>query len=190
MGGQRGPGRRKRGLGGAARPRGEARYRRLVETIEERHLIYTHGVEGVFTYLSPGVTRLLGYTPEEFMTHYTRYLTDHPVNREAIRHTDLSIQGIRQPPYEVEIYHRDGSRRWLEIIETPVLDEQGQVLAVHGMARDISDLKQAEVALRASELRYRSLFDAAVGALPRGRADRRHARPSRWAPPSTGSWAS
>ena len=149
----------------APRPRGEGLYRRLVETIEERYLVYTHSVDGVFTYVSSGITRLLGYTPEEFSTHYTRYLTDHPVNREAMRSTDLSIRGERQPPYEVEIFHKDGSRRWLEVVETPVVDERGRVEAVHGLARDISDLKRAEAALRASERRYRRLFDAATDAI-------------------------
>ena len=154
----------KRSLAGP-RAAGEGLYRQLVETIEERHLIYAHSVEGVFTDVSPGITRLLGYTPEEFSTHYTRYLTDHPANREAMRHTDLAIQGQRQPPYEVEIFHKDGSRRWLEVVETPVLDEGGRVVSVHGLARDISDLKRAEAALRASEKRYRSLFDAATDAI-------------------------
>jgi len=90
-----------------------------VENLEERHFIYVHNPDGVFTYISSSVEHMLGYTPEEFCTHYTRYLTDSPVNKDVIGHTNLSIQGVKQPPYPVEIYHKDGSIRWIEVAESP-----------------------------------------------------------------------
>jgi PAS domain S-box-containing protein len=114
----------------------------LLVNLEQTHFIYSHDIHGNFTYLSPSITAILGYMPEEFQTHYTTYLTDHPVNREVARHTTLSVQGKQQPPYEVEIFHRNGSRRWLEVTEVPVFSENGAVIAVEGIARDISDKKQ------------------------------------------------
>ncbi|MBI3098908.1 MAG: PAS domain S-box protein [Planctomycetes bacterium] len=126
----------------------EEKYRSLVESIEETHFIYAHNINGVFTYLSPSISKILGYTPEEFLTHYTRHLTAHPVNLEVVRHTDLSIRGIRQPPYEVEIYHKDGSIRWLEVSETPVFDAGGRVIAVQGIAREVTGRKRADEELR------------------------------------------
>ncbi len=146
-------------------PLDEGRYRRLVETLEERHLVYTHDVHGVFDYVSPSIERILGHTPEEFRTHYTRYLTDHPVNEEARRHTDLSIAGEKQPPYEVEIYHRDGSRRWLAVLETPMLAPDGTVVGVQGIARDITEMKRDEERRRETEARYRTLFESAGDAI-------------------------
>lgn len=136
----------------------ENQYRTLVSNIEERHFIYTHDVHGIFTYLSPSITTILGYTPEEFKKHYTAYLTDNPLNKEVERHTELSIQGVKQPPYEVEILHKNGSLRWLEVSETPIVDARGRVTAVHGIARDITDRRNVEQALRASEDKYRSLY--------------------------------
>jgi PAS domain S-box-containing protein len=114
----------------------------LLATLEKTHFIYSHDVKGTFTYLSPSITAILGYLPEEFMNHYSTYLTDHPVNREVARRTTLSIQGLIQPPYEVEIYHKDGDRRWLEVTEVPVLDGSGKVVAVEGIARDITEQKR------------------------------------------------
>lgn len=116
----------------------------LLVNLERTHFIYSHDLLGNFTYLSPSVTAILGYLPEEFQTHYTTYLTDHPVNREVARHTTLSIQGQQQPPYEVEIFHRDGRRRCLEVTEVPMIGENGTVIGVEGIARDISDKKQVE----------------------------------------------
>ena len=91
-------------------------------------------------------------------------MTDHPANQAVYRHTELSIQGIRQPPYEVNVWHKDGSSRWLEVQEVPVLDAEGKVIAVEGVAQDITERKQAEEALRQSEREFRSTFEnAAIG---------------------------
>ncbi|MBI5098077.1 MAG: PAS domain S-box protein [Nitrospirae bacterium] len=136
------------------------KYRALIESIEEKHFIYIHNTEGVFTYISPSIIKILGYTSEEFLTHYTRYLTDNPVNKEVERHTELSIKGEQQQPYEVEIYHKDGSIRWLEVSEVPVYSSNGHVLAVQGIAYDITERKQAEKDKIAGEERYRKLVDS------------------------------
>jgi PAS domain S-box-containing protein len=138
----------------------EKRYRNLVESIEEDHSIYVHDTNGIFTYLSPSITNILGYTPKEFMTHYSTYLTDAPINKEVILHTDLSIRGIKQPPYEVEIYHKDRSIRWLSVNEVPVFNSSNQVVAVQGIAHDITERKRAEHALLEEEKRYKRLTDS------------------------------
>jgi PAS domain S-box-containing protein len=142
----------------------EERHRRLIENLKGNHFVYLHDTNGIFQYLSESLTDVLGYAPAEFMTHYDRYLTDHPVNQEVRRHTELSIQGIRQPPYEVNIRHKDGSTRWLEVQEVPVFDAEGKVIAVEGVAQDITGRKEVEDALRQSERQFRSTFEnAAIG---------------------------
>jgi len=137
----------------------EHKYRRLTENLREDYFFYSHGTDGVFTYLSPSVKNMLGYTPEEFMTHYTNYLTDDPVNKLVEHHTELSIRGEQQPPYDVEIFHKDGGRRRLEVSEAPVFDDDGRVIAVEGVAHDITSRRLAEEALRKSEEQFRLMFD-------------------------------
>jgi diguanylate cyclase (GGDEF)-like protein/PAS domain S-box-containing protein len=95
---------------------------------------------------------VLGYSQEEFLKHYTEYLTDNPVNKEVEHRTNLSIQGVQQPPYEVEIYHKDGSIRRLEVTEFPVFDNKGNVVAVEGLAHDITERRRMEEGLKALSL--------------------------------------
>ena len=121
----------------------EAKHQRLISNLSGTFL-YRHNTKGIFEYVSSSVTQVLGYSPEKFLTHFTEYLTDHPVNQEAIKHTEQSIKGITQPPYEVQISHNDGNTRWLEVSEVPVRDESGEIVAVEGVAHNITDRKLAE----------------------------------------------
>jgi two-component system, cell cycle sensor histidine kinase and response regulator CckA len=136
----------------------EDKYRRLVDNLAGSFM-YRHNTEGTFTYVSQSITQVLGYSQEEFLKHFTEYLTDDPINQQGRRQTELSLKGVCQPPYEVQIRHKNGAIHWLDIAETPVLDDTGQVIAVEGIAHDITDRKQTEQALRDSEKRLRATFN-------------------------------
>ena len=87
---------------------------------------------------APSVKNVLGYTQEEIKVHFTEYHTDSSINHAAVGCTEQSMKGIKIPPYEVEIYHKNGNIHRLEVTEEPVLDKQGQVTAVEGIAHDIT----------------------------------------------------
>jgi len=99
---------------------------------------YRHDTEGIFNHISPSVTSVLGYTVEEFMIDFTTSMTDNPINAKAEEYTVLSMQGIQQPPYNVEVKHKNSSVRMLEVTEFPVFGEKGFVEAVEGLAIDIT----------------------------------------------------
>jgi PAS domain S-box-containing protein len=137
----------------------EEKYRRLVENLGKEYFFYRHNPQGIFTYVSPSIREMLGYSPEEFLTHYREYMTDNPVNAEVDRLTAQCLLGNPQPPYETELFHKNGHRRMLEVSETPVRDVSGQIVGVEGLAHDITESKRAEEALRASERRFRAIID-------------------------------
>ena len=97
----------------------------------------------MFTWLSPSVHGVLGYSPEEILTNYHDYLTDHSMNREVDRYTELGLRGIAQPPYDVEIVHKDGTVLTLEVVEIPLFDEEGAVIGLEGMAQDVTARREA-----------------------------------------------
>lgn len=129
----------------------EGKYRRLVEGLKDEYFFYVHDVDGVFSYLSPSIKQVLGYTVDEFMTYYTEYLTDNPINQQAREYTEQSILGIKQPAYELEIFNKDGKPCWLAVKETPLLDDTGNVTSVEGIAHDITARKLANEVLLTSQ---------------------------------------
>jgi PAS domain S-box-containing protein len=137
----------------------EEKYRRLVENVSDDFCFYSYNSDGVFQFASNSVQSIMGYTPEEFMTHFTKFLTDNPINEKVGHHNVLSRQGIAQPSYEVEVCCKDGSIKTLEVSEVPVFGEQGNVVSVEGIAHDITKRKQAEKNLKQQEKFLRNLVN-------------------------------
>lgn len=102
------------------------------------YIFYKHNTEGIFEYITPSVEEVLGYTQQEFMTHFESFFTDNPINQEAIKHTELSIQGIQQSKYQIELIKKDKSTCMAEITEFPIFNQQGKVIAVEGLLQVVS----------------------------------------------------
>lgn len=123
----------------------DARYTRMLNNLEEEFLFYRHDTEGKFTFISPSYSNILGFAPEEYIGMNTSELwTPNAINEIAEHSTQLSCQGIKQPPYEMEIYHKSGTIRRFITIETPIFNDDGRVVAVEGTARDITEKRRIE----------------------------------------------
>ncbi|MHC4170533.1 MAG: PAS domain-containing protein [Planctomycetota bacterium] len=122
-------------------------------------VFYIHDTEHKLTYVSPQSQETLGYTPEEMMVKWTTLTTDDPINDEGFRLTNRAMEtGERQAPYLLEVKRKDGELRIVEIDESPVKDENGNVVAVTGGLRDVTERRQAQKALLLSEQKYRNLI--------------------------------
>ncbi len=131
--------------------------RLLLESVSD--FIYRHDAKGVFYYLSPTVEKVTGYTVEEWRKHYTTYLTENPNNQHVVEATEKTLKtGEKHPPYQVEIRHKDGSTITLEVNEQPIFEE-GVVVGIVCVARDITARVKAERALADSEEEHRMILD-------------------------------
>ena len=121
---------------------GEKLFRALIENSSDAIALVSH--EGLFTYVSPSVQKILGFTPEELLGHNTLELfpPDHlPAALEQFD-TVAKTPGLTVT-VEHSCIHKDGSLRWLESTITNHLHDP-HIQAFVANFRDISERKQAE----------------------------------------------
>ena len=118
--------------------KGKAKYQGILENLKSEFLFYAHDVNGVFTYVSPSVEKILGLTQQEYIKSYKHRWTSNPLNKEAKKKAKLTIQGVRQQPYIQEVFHQDGSCRQFVVTETPILNAKNETIMVEAISRDIT----------------------------------------------------
>jgi two-component system, cell cycle sensor histidine kinase and response regulator CckA len=136
----------------------ERRFRSLVQNSSD--LVTIVAPDGVILYASDSATRIVGYSPAQLVgSNLLTYLDQH--DHDAVLSL-LSPNGkpSADGPVEFSLRRGDGTPVWLEAVGTDLLTDptiRGIVLN----ARDVSERKRADRALRESEERYRDLFDNA-----------------------------
>ena len=140
----------------------EVMYRLLAENASDT--IWMMSMEGVFTYHSPSIMKLRGYTPEEAnsinmdktvtpasVSVLLGMLEEENAKPMAERWTDRGV--------EMEMYRKDGSIIWTEASVRAVRDTEGNVVGLQGSTRNITGRKLAEEKLKESEEKYRWVMD-------------------------------
>jgi PAS domain S-box-containing protein len=130
----------------------EGRYRLVSENVLD--VIWTTDLDLNITYISPSVERLIGYTIEEMKhLHLERLFT--PASLRDVRRTltealaeNATRARVGGRNLEVEVVHKDGSTIWTEFKIGFMRDRDGIARGILGVARDISERKRAEDALR------------------------------------------
>ncbi len=138
----------------------EERFKSYVENAND--IIYTLTLDGIFTYVSPSWTRLLGHAINEVENHpFQEFM--HPDDlQEAIEFLDRTIKtGENQANIEYRVLHKNGTWRWHTSNASPIHDATGKVVSFLGIARDITNRKQAEELLKQSQEKYRELVENA-----------------------------
>ncbi|MDT5157449.1 MAG: two-component system, cell cycle sensor histidine kinase and response regulator CckA [Acidobacteriota bacterium] len=142
----------------AALQASEERYRDLVENA--RDIIYTHDLEGNYTSINKACERITGYTREETLSLSLKQAVAPEYLEKARWITSGKLMGEEGKFYDLEIIAKDGHRIAVEVNARMVFQDDVPV-GVQGIARDITERKQAEARLRESEEKYRSIVETA-----------------------------
>ncbi len=116
---------------------------KLLKSLKENYLFYSCNADGDLTHVSPNIKEMLGYSQEGFISNFKNLLANPPTNKSYTESSGVPL--YEQSAYEIEMFHADGSRRWLEVTEVPVLNSAGRVSSVDAIVHDITRRKIAEI---------------------------------------------
>ena len=167
----------------------ERRFRLLAENSTD--VVWSLGLDGRFTYVSPTVLGLRGYTVDEVMAQTMGQV----LTPEGLAILQEGLATIFEPPGPGEdadkrrVLHlqqtcKDGSLVWTEVSAGVMRDESGEIVGIQGASRDITKRKRTEEALRLSEERFSAAFHSSPDAffltsVPEGRVVESNATASR-----------
>jgi|GEM_PF-834015 len=122
-------------------------------------VVFRLGLDGEFTYVSSAVERVLGYPSEEVVdAQFARFVAASSVDDATTAYARL-LDGETVEARELEFLADDGTVVTLEVNATPVT-EDGAVVAVQGVGRDVTARKERERELR---LKTRAMDEASIG---------------------------
>ncbi len=138
------------------------RYQELFENAND--IVFTLGLDGLFTSLNKAGEDVLGYTRgrAERMNMAEIMPADSLARAQEMIRRKVARGGPTR--YEAEIIASDGRLVPLEI-STRLIYKDGEPFSIQGIARDISERKRMEQALRESEAKFRELADTTAAAI-------------------------
>jgi PAS domain S-box-containing protein len=137
----------------------EIRYRLLAENITD--VIVRVTLKGVYLYASPSCKTVLGYEPQDVIGKSIHDFI-HPNDIEIVRRArQESLEQSSATPLTYRFRHQQGHYLWLEVVRQLIRsDDTDEIQGYIASARDVTDRKQAEDALKRNEQLLRIMLDS------------------------------
>ncbi|MBI5352445.1 MAG: GAF domain-containing protein [Chloroflexi bacterium] len=139
------------------------RYRNIFENAIEG--IFQSSIDGFFISVNPAMAKIFGYeSPDDMLHSVTNVSGQIHINHESRRAfvEELLLKGS-VVKFEAQNLRKDGSGIWTSTNARAVKNENGEVLYFEGFLTDITEQKQAELAIEASERKYKELLESLPG---------------------------
>ena len=133
------------------------RFKAIADTTFD--LLFRFDRDSRFTYVSSASERILGYVPDEMVGEpFIEYTTEESASK-AMAAFESVLDGGDIEDVELDILTADGETVTLEVNGTPAI-EDGDIVGVHGVARDITERKET---LRELQIKDRAIDEAQAG---------------------------
>lgn len=128
----------------------EARYRLLAENVTD--IIWVMDLNLKFTYITPSITHMLGYSVEEAMqikldallTPASYSLAMKVFSEEFMNEKAEGADLLRSRSLELELICKDGSNVWVDVSMTLLREPDGRATGILGAAHDVTARKRVE----------------------------------------------
>jgi len=138
----------------------EERYRTILENIEDGY--YEVDLHGDFTFFNDSLCRMLGYSRDEMLGMGNQQYTDEENRKKLFQaFNEVYRTGKSTKGFGWEVFRKDGTKLFGEVSVSLIKDSKGQPIGFRGIARDITERKQAEEALRTERQRFQTLIENA-----------------------------
>jgi PAS domain S-box-containing protein len=128
----------------------------IVESSDDA--ILSKNMDGIILSWNKGAERLYGYSPEEVIGRSVSMLMPPEQADDFPKIMSRLRRGEKVDHYETERVRKDGRRLYVSLSVSPMLDASGHVIGASAIARDITERRRAQEALRASEQRFSRTF--------------------------------
>ncbi len=122
-------------------------------------------LDGIITSWNRSAERLYGYMADEAIGRPITFLVPDGLSGEISGLLDRIRRGETVGPYETTRVRKGGERVQVSLTVSPILDDAGRVSGASAVARDITDRKRTEQALRMASVYWRTILDGALDAV-------------------------
>ncbi|MGB9938297.1 PAS domain S-box protein [Methanosarcina sp.] len=144
----------------------EEKIRTLANAVESSDdAIITKSLDGIITSWNKGAEKVYGYLAEEVLGKNISMLEPDDFKGQIKYFSEKIKHGEKIQYYETLRLKKDGTKINVAVTLSPVFDTSGKLVSVSTIARDITEQKKAEEALRLSNIYNRSLIEASLDPL-------------------------
>jgi PAS domain S-box-containing protein len=129
----------------------ERQFRLLVQGVTD-YALYMIDQNGIVTSWNAGAERIKGYVADEIIGHhFSRFYTER--DRSAGKPSRALHTAIQEGRFEAEDWRvrKDGTLFWAHVVIDPIRDERGELMGFAKITRDITDRREAELALQEAQ---------------------------------------
>ncbi len=139
----------------------EENYRNILEQMDEGY--YEVDRKGNFTFVNDAMCRQMGYTREEALSmNYKSYVPAEDISHTRQIFSEVFRTGVPVLWHPFSRNKKDGTLFYIEGSVFPVRNDEGEIVALRGMTRDVTERKRALEALQESEEKYRLLVESSM----------------------------